>query len=262
MENSFLFGSGALLLFAYYSQYQEIFKYHKHPLNGFVGCLNRDMLEAQIVGVTDDLMNRFYFWKYTWSFILITIIAYFTFPIDKLYFVIGTSVFLFIQFAIEYLGFTLEVASDAQDNNISVDEALSKKEVIVNYKKVDLSNDVKFDLSVLTTVLEDDISEDALKSQIKDLLSFSEFFKDGKNIEILVDKKNVVIYIDLFNSLFDDFKSYQITITKDEALLKEAYESNSSFFSSFYEYVSFEKLFVRGLLEPIIGVAIIATIFI
>lgn len=233
---TFFICSCYLILMSYYYQYKNILYYSN--INKNTDFFNKDLIYAQLNGLEQDFhTNKYVFWSYSFSIISVTILIFlFNLGNHLKYILLFISIFLFIQYIIEFKFFLLKIL--AKRNIFSIDELLNQYEINRSYEKINLTEE---QISKLKAFYEKNLKKNDIIKIDNDLIYF---------INDLFNEENIRIEKSLYGVSFRNSKYELIEYDKEENSFFFVKEEISSYSKSFYEISNFERLFFYGMLEP------------
>lgn len=225
MENlSFIYMSTYLILLSYYIQNLNIYKNHFY--NDYI--LNKNIIEEQLRELNKNLNMKYIYWNYQYTIFSIAI----TMLLLNLggtykYLFLGFSLFLLIQYIIEYHYFYIPTLIKMDMENKTATEILNDLSEKKVYKKVDL-NDFQKNI------------------KIKDLKTKEEFYS-----YILGEKTNKTDIKDEITSIYGykENKLYELNLVEEK--LYEIEIKQSKYYNSMYSFTTTKSIFEYGLIEPI-----------
>lgn len=225
MENlTFVYLSSYMLLISYYLQNYNIYK-------NFINVdfiINRYIIEEQLINLNKNLNNKYLYWSFQYmSFGIAIIMILFNLGGDYKYIYIGFSIFLFIQYIIEYYHFYIPTLIRMEKENKTAKEILDDLEKQEQKEELKLNNYQKLNINNLKTK--------------KDKYSF--LIGKESNIEYIKEKEDSIYAYNEANEL------YQYNLL--EKKLYKIKEKDSKYFNSFYSHTNFKRIFIYELAEPI-----------
>lgn len=224
MENlSFIYISTYLITLAYYIQNYYIYKNHL----GKEFILNRTVIAEQLNQLQKNLNNRYLFWSYQYTAFAITItMIIFNLGGNYKYMFIGFSLFLFIQYIIEYYYFYIPTLIKMETENKTATEILDDITEEKKYKEVKLNEYQKKikikDLKTKEELYSYILGEETTKTDINDKITYIIGYKDNKQYEL-----NLV-----------EEKLYETSIEQ------------TKYYNNIYSFTTLKHVFEYGLAEP------------
>lgn len=255
IENIFLFTAAYIFLVSYYAQYKFILNYHPRVgIENFKRCNNVEILEAQINGLLKDLGNKYAFWSFQLSIVMVGFLFLFTFPEKSFYFVGALVLIVSIQAISEYFLFSFPLALKAEVEGKTAKEVLKEKETIKKYNKVDLSDEKEGYFKNIAKLSFDMETESLLEYLTKELCENDVFPKGSKILSLEDSGEKISVMLIAENEYSKKEKhEFLVELTKDEFSVEKVSYTDSNYVSSFYEDMTFNRLFLVGLLEPILA---------
>lgn len=226
---SFEYISSILILISYYIQSKNVYG------NLFQPKFNKEILEHQLTYLAKSLDYKYIFWMFQYTVFAITIVTLIFKPINGfIVFLTFMAFILFIQYLLEK-HFLFKFLAKYAKENLSIKQLLNNLESTTVLVKTNLNQAQYSQIEYVKETIEKGYYDKSLiASFILGKNSSREWKKDDYFVNIYNDKGELLKL---------DLKTFEIFKVKERA---------SSYLNHLYDVYTFEKVYLYGLIEPLV----------
>jgi hypothetical protein len=239
-EYLFVFTSSLLLLMSYYYQNINIYQKFLNQKN----ISNKETILNNLYILKDNIKeNKYKLWSYQFTIFAITPLLYiFNIGGELKNIWLFLSIFLFIQFILEYYFFYLNILIKEETTNLSFEE------ILISYESKQKKEEIKYNQYQSNNL----IFIKKIFSEKKDIINLSEedkriiySFINGEN-----SKRNHLKIENDFIRIYNK-NNEVLELDIEDLSISKITEENTSYFKNFYDNTNFNNVFIIGFLEPI-----------